>query len=134
MDPEVGSDLLQRHPGSATSSDSHDVLTELSRKRSRHNDILSAHPPRQARSDVTSPCSRPLDCTFAEFDVALANAEVIEEHQIGPAELKELVLVIDWVRPLHVVVVVDDAHEEERIVTVYEPDPEQWSSDYRRRR
>jgi len=73
-------------------------------------------------------------CTFAEFDAALAAAEVIEERQLGPAELKELVLVIDWVRPLHVVVVVDDKHEEERVVTVYEPDPGQWSSDYRRRR
>ena len=77
---------------------------------------------------------RLLDCTFAEFDAALAAAEVTEERQPGPAELKELVLVIDWVRQLHVVVVVDDGHEEERVVTVYEPDPDQWSSDYRRRR
>ena len=73
-------------------------------------------------------------CTFVEFDTALATTEVIEERRLGPAELKELVLVIDWVRPLHVVVVVDDEHEEERVVTVYEPDPDQWSSDYRRRR
>jgi hypothetical protein len=75
-----------------------------------------------------------LDCTFAEFDAVLADAEVIEERQLAAAQLKELVLVIDWIRPLHVVVVVDDEHEEERVVTVYEPDPEQWSSDYRRRR
>ena len=72
-----------------------------------------------------------LDCTNASFDAALAAAEVIEDGQLGPAELKELVLVVDWVRPLHVVVVVDDEHEEERVVTVYEPDPDQWSSDYR---
>ena len=77
---------------------------------------------------------RLLDCTLAEFDAVLAAAEVIEERQLGPAELKELVLVVDWVRPLHVVVVVDDENEEERVVTVYEPDPDQWSSDYRRRR
>jgi hypothetical protein len=77
---------------------------------------------------------RLLDCTFAEFDAALLNAEVIEEHTIGSAELKELVLVLDWVRPLHVVVIVDDARGEERVVTVYEPDPHQWSADYRRRR
>jgi len=37
--------------------------------------------------------------------------------------------VVDWVRLLHVVVVVDNGHEEERVVTVYEPDPDQWSSD-----
>ncbi len=77
---------------------------------------------------------RLLDCTFAEFDTALGAAEVIEQHDLGPSDLKELVFVLDWVRPLHVVVVVDDAHEEERIVTIYEPDPDQWSSDYRRRR
>ena len=38
---------------------------------------------------------------------------------------------VGWVRPLHVVVVVDDAHQEERIVTIYKPDPDQWSSDDR---
>jgi hypothetical protein len=32
------------------------------------------------------------------------------------------------------VVVVDDDHREERIVTVYEPDPDRWDGEYRRRR
>jgi hypothetical protein len=77
---------------------------------------------------------RLLDCTFAEFDTALADAEVIEETVITPDELKELVLVVNWARPLHVVVVVDDAHKEERIVTIYQPDPNRWTNDYRRRR
>jgi hypothetical protein len=76
---------------------------------------------------------RLLDCTNASFDVALAAAEVIEERQLGPAELKALVLVIDWFGRVRVVVV-DDEHVEERVLTVYEPDPDQWSSDYRRRR
>lgn len=49
-------------------------------------------------------------------------------------QLKELVLTVEWVRPLHVIVVVDDARREERIVTVYEPTPRRWSQDYRRRR
>lgn len=43
-------------------------------------------------------------------------------------------LVIDWKRPLHVVMIVDVVRGEERIVTVYEPDHERWSHDYRRRR
>jgi hypothetical protein len=77
---------------------------------------------------------RELDCTIAEFDAALSDAEVIEEHVLGPEVLKELVLVIEWIRPLHVVVVVDELRAEERIVTVYEPDPRAWTSDYRRRR
>lgn len=60
--------------------------------------------------------------------------EVIEEHAAEPSRLKELVLVIEWKSPLHVVVIVDTVREEERIVTVYEPDPDRWSHDYRRRR
>ena len=77
---------------------------------------------------------RELDCTFAEFDAALSGAEVIEDHVLGPEALKELVLVIEWTRPLHLVVVVDELRAEERIVTVYQPDPRAWTSDYRRRR
>jgi len=43
-------------------------------------------------------------------------------------------LAIDWSRPLHVVVVVDAARREERLVTVYEPDADRWTNGYRRRR
>jgi hypothetical protein len=76
---------------------------------------------------------RLLDCTFAEFDAALARAEVIEEQELTVGVLKELILIAQWIRPLHVVVVVDDHHKEERIVTIYEPDSKRWSSDYGRR-
>ncbi len=75
-----------------------------------------------------------LDCTFAEFEVAIERAEVIEVHDFPVQTLKELLLVVDWIRPLHVVVVVDEVRTEERILTVYEPNPNLWSSDYRRRR
>lgn len=77
---------------------------------------------------------RIIDCGFAEFAAALEAAEVIEEHALADDQLKEVVLVVDWVRPLHVVVVVDDRHHEERIVTLYEPDPDRWDDEYRRRR
>ena len=77
---------------------------------------------------------RVIDCTFAEFAAALESAEVIEEHRLDDEQLKELVLTLEWKRPLHVVVVVDDRHQEERIVTLYEPDPELWADGYRRRR
>jgi hypothetical protein len=76
---------------------------------------------------------RLLDCTFGEFEVAIEQAEVIEEHQLDDTSLKELLLVVDWRRPLHLVVVVDDRLREERVVTVYEPDPALWR-DYRWRR
>lgn len=76
---------------------------------------------------------RSIDCTFAEFEGALEGGEVIEETD-APEVPRELVLALGWKRPLHVVVVVDNRRNEERIVTVYEPDPKRWSSDYRRRR
>jgi len=76
---------------------------------------------------------RTIDCGFAEFAAALELAEVIDERVVADDQTKELLLVIDWIRPLHVVVVVDDRHEEERIVTVYEPEPGRWDDEYRKR-
>lgn len=75
-----------------------------------------------------------IDCTLAELETALDAAEIIEERDLDDGTSKELLLVVDWKRPLHVVVVVDDARREERIVTVYEPLAGQWTADYRRRR
>jgi hypothetical protein len=45
-------------------------------------------------------------------------------------------LVLGWLhgRPLHVVVADDAAVDVSVIVTVYEPDPALWRSDFRRRR
>lgn len=77
---------------------------------------------------------RLIDCTFGEFDVALESAEVIEETTLEQDVLKELLLLVDWKRPLHVVAVVDHQSREERIVTVYEPHGDRWSGDYRERR
>lgn len=77
---------------------------------------------------------RLIDMTLAEFESLLGGGEVIEEYEVGPGHLKELILVIDWRRPLHVVVIIDALRGEQRIVTVYEPDPERWSYDYRTRR
>ena len=77
--------------------------------------------------------SSPADCTFAEFEAAVEDAEVIEEMIVGEHQLKQLVLVVDWIRPLHVIVVEDGLHDEDRVVTVCEPDPKGWA-DYRRRR
>ena len=76
---------------------------------------------------------RALDITLAEFEQLLDGGEVIEETQLRAMELKQVVLVLDWLRPLHVVVVVDDVREEERIITVYEPDRDRWV-DFRERR
>lgn len=78
--------------------------------------------------------ARLIDCTFSEFELALESAEVIEETTLDPDVVKELLLLVEWKRPLHVVVVVDGQSREERIVTVYEPHGDRWSADYRERR
>ena len=77
---------------------------------------------------------RTIDLALAEFEVLLDGGVIIEETVLNTNAVKELVLLIEWTRPLHVVVVVDDNRSEERILTVYEPDSDRWDPDYRRRR
>jgi hypothetical protein len=77
---------------------------------------------------------RAVDLTFAEFEALLDTGEVVEELAISGDELKEIVLLLAWSRPLHLVIVVDHRNREERILTLYEPDPDQWTPDYRSRR
>jgi hypothetical protein len=88
----------------------------------------------QAGPDAGRPWRTHQRPTEAEFGELLGTGEVIEEHEREEGLLHELVLLVEWVRPLHVVFVVDERRSEERIVTVYEPDLNQWSPDYRRRR
>ena len=47
----VGGDPLGRHARTAVTDDSHNVLAELLRERSRHSNILSARPSGQAISE-----------------------------------------------------------------------------------
>lgn len=76
-----------------------------------------------------------MDLTYSEFEHLLdRDSEVIEVTELEPGTLKEVVLNLHWIRPLHVVVVVDDHNREERLVTVYEPTASHWSADHRRRR
>jgi hypothetical protein len=75
-----------------------------------------------------------IDITYFEFREVLGGGEVIEETTPGPGLIKELVLIWDWVRPLHVVLLVDDEGRIEVVKTVYEPTPGQWTSDFRTRR
>jgi hypothetical protein len=77
---------------------------------------------------------RAIDMTLAQFEQTLvASARVIQTTHIDE-RVKELLLLVDWVRPLHAVVVVDDTAAEERVVTVYEPTQNKWTDDYQRRR
>ena len=81
---------------------------------------------------------RSIDMTLAEFLEILNDdetpPEVVAEARESDSELKELVLLITWQRPLHVTIVIDEARRQERVVTVYEPYPSEWTDDFRRRR
>src|SRR5687768_13854250 len=74
---------------------------------------------------------RDIDCTFAEWEAALAAAEIIDSLELDPGVTKELLLLAGWKRPLHVVVLVDERRREERVLTIYEPDPARWTADNR---
>lgn len=94
------------------------------RGRENYSVLLTAHVFDKVRS---------IDMTLGEFEALLGGGEIIEETPVAEG-LKELLLIIDWSRPLHVVLVADDIRKEERIVTVYEPDRERWSVDLRTRK
>ena len=106
----------------------------------RYHPVSRAYEQRFARlvSDHVFDKLRSIDLALAEFVALLndANArpEVIAEAQESATEVKELVLLVEWHRPLHVVIVVDEIREQERVATVYEPYPSEWTADYRRRR
>lgn len=76
---------------------------------------------------------RRIDCLFGEFSAACESAEVVEENVVSDG-LRELVLTLAWKRPFPVVVIVDEVHQEDRVVTVCEPEPGRWSPDFRTRR
>lgn len=89
-------------------------------------------------SDHTFDKLRSIDIALAEFvtmlDDASGQVEVIAVAHESNTTVKELVLLVQWKRPLHVVIVVDDDREQERVATVYEPYPSDWTADFRRRR
>ncbi len=77
---------------------------------------------------------RELDLSLAEFEALLDGGTVVETTPLPGLERKEVVLVLGWQRPLHVVLVVDGARREERIITVYEPHADRWRRGLQERR
>jgi len=75
---------------------------------------------------------RALDLVLAEFPQVLGQDEVIAEAADRASERREIVRLVEWLRPPHAVIVIDSDREEERLVTVYEPDPGLWTADHRR--
>ena len=106
----------------------------------RYHPVSRPYQPRFDRlySDHTFDKLRSIDMALGEFVAMLDGsdvpAEVIAAAQESDTSVKELVLLVQWKRPLHVVIVLDEGREQERIVTIYEPYPSEWTADFRRRR
>ena len=65
----------------------------------------------------------------------LDSGEQIEQyHDDTPPFPSALMLALIRERPLHVVVARDAANDTTYVVTAYEPDPNEWDDEFRRRR
>jgi hypothetical protein len=69
-----------------------------------------------------------------DIKAVLEQGEVIEDYPNDKPYPSQLILGWRGTRPLHVVAANNKADEETIIITVYEPDPEQWTADFRRRK
>ncbi len=64
----------------------------------------------------------------------LATGEVIENYPEDTPYPSRLILGWLGVRPVHVVAADDDRTGETIVITVYEPDPTEWESHFRKRK
>lgn len=69
----------------------------------------------------------------ADIILCLANGEDIETYPVDTPYPSRLILGWADTRPLHLVVADNALDLETIVITVYEPDPNLWSSDFRRR-
>ena len=65
---------------------------------------------------------------------ALQLGETIEDYSGEMPEPSRLILAVKGRRPLHVVTSENQPSNEVTVITVYIPDPEKWSKDFRSRK
>ena len=65
---------------------------------------------------------------------ALQPGDTIEDYSSEMAEPSRLILGLQGKHPFHVVTSENSAGSETTIITVYIPDPDKWSKDFKRRR
>lgn len=68
------------------------------------------------------------------ISLALQLGETIEDYSEEMPEPTKLILGFQGKRPFHVVVSENQKTNEATIITVYIPDPEKWSKDFKSRR
>jgi hypothetical protein len=72
--------------------------------------------------------------TVDDIREVIDNGETIESYPADTPYPSRLICGWCGARPLHLVVADNSLMSETIIVTVYEPDPDRWESDFRRRR
>jgi hypothetical protein len=72
--------------------------------------------------------------TIADVREVLDNGEVIENYASDFPYPSRLVLGWRGTRPIHIVAADNQRAGETIIITVYEPDPQQWDADFKRRK
>lgn len=78
---------------------------------------------------------RMVERRVSDVDVrgAVENGEVIEDYPDDIPYPSQLILAHISGRPLHVVIARNADADEVIVITVYEPDPEQWDDEFKRR-
>ena len=64
----------------------------------------------------------------------IATGEIVEDYSDDTPYPSRLVLGWHGRRPLHVVVADNTDEQENIVITVYEPDPAEWDTDFKRRK
>jgi Domain of unknown function (DUF4258) len=72
--------------------------------------------------------------TEQEVRNVVMTGETIEDYPDDTPYPSRLVLGWKGARPLHVVVADNEGSRENIVITVYEPDPQEWESGFKRRR
>jgi hypothetical protein len=72
--------------------------------------------------------------SVGDIIAVIGSGETIEDYQDDKPYPSRLVLGWRGARPVHVVVAQNLSENELIVITVYEPDPELWEADFRRRR
>ncbi|MEW6242372.1 MAG: DUF4258 domain-containing protein [Chloroflexota bacterium] len=65
---------------------------------------------------------------------AIQTGETIENYPEDRPYPSRLILGWHGTRPLHIVIADNEAENETIVITVYEPDPNQWSANFRSRK
>ncbi len=75
-----------------------------------------------------------LDVAWAEVDALLESSTLVERHEGVGRRVKEIRLLRDRVRPLHIVCAIDHDKRIIIFITVYEPDLTHWRQGFKERR